>query len=108
MFVAAPGLVDSRGRYRFGVFVVGFLAELLVEERLVVVPAAGHHHIGHRSRGALAQNRVGAVGGHALRRVHGRRVAQRDVFFEVVGLEDGAGGGTCRCKCNGDSVFGTI
>jgi hypothetical protein len=43
------------------------------------------------AREAPPQNRIRTVGRDALRRMHRRRVAQRDVFFEVVVLEHRAG-----------------
>ncbi|MDT7765706.1 MAG: hypothetical protein QOC63_5126 [Mycobacterium sp.] len=47
--------MDARGRHRFGVLVIGLQAELLVEERLVVVPAARHRPIGHRRSNSAAK-----------------------------------------------------
>jgi hypothetical protein len=73
------------------VLVVGFLAQLLIQVGVVGVSSAGHGDVGHRPGGALAEQRVAAVGGDALGGVHGGGGAQSDVLGEVIAVEDCAG-----------------
>jgi hypothetical protein len=73
------------------VFVVGLIAELLQRKGLVVVPPARHRHIGHRPRDPLSEDGVVAVGADAVGRMNRWGVAQCDVVFEVVGLENCSG-----------------
>jgi len=49
VFVIAAGDVNAVSGDWFGVIVVGFVGDALVEECLVVVPSAGHRHVQHGS-----------------------------------------------------------
>ena len=87
VFVAAPQAVNLGARHRRGVLVVGLAGEALIEERLVVVPPAGHRDVQHGPRGALTEDGVAALGGHTLRRVHRGGVSQGDMLTQIVTFE---------------------
>ena len=101
---AARHVYSRRG---FGVFVIALAGDPLVHIRLVGFAAARHRDVQQGTAGGVAEHGVGGVGGDALRRVHGDRVAVGDVLTQVVPGEGGAGaviepaGGDPRVLCGG-------
>jgi hypothetical protein len=58
-----------------GALVVAFAGDALLQVRAVGFTAAGHRGVKHRASGVFAEDGVGGVGGGALGRMHGDRVA---------------------------------
>jgi hypothetical protein len=77
---AAVAAVPEMGAFGFLLTVFVITADALVDTGGVGVPTAGHRDVEQCAAGVLAEHSVASVGGDALGRVHGDRIAEVDVL----------------------------